>query len=914
MHKKGIAFQTYVILGIIAVALSAFIFIVISYSSYRAPLEPTVPGNDTITEPPVVTPIDTTTQTHLACISNRCTVVQGVGSNLNGCTTVNAACTTGTGGGGGGGGGSGGGGGGGGGGGSCTATVPVAPSGLSITMSSTNFVSLVWSDNSGNEDSMVVERSRDNFVTIESSTTLGANALFYNDTQIISGTYYYRVKATNCAGSSSYSNIVVYAPPVCGDKILSSGEQCDDGNLNTLDGCSATCQIESIPPVAGNICNPGQLNYIRTALGGTYRLTCDIDLENYNFQPIGDVFAGNVFTGTLNGQNHTISNFHYVNNTANYAGLFEYIGSQATISDLVLSDVLVRGIYAGGIAGTSVGTLNNIFVNGTVFGYNSSGLLMGSGTGTLTRIKAKGSVTINNSGYYGGGITGSFGPQGSMDRVSYEGTIFSPSSAGNLGGLTGLSGLGSVTISNSYAKATILGGNVRGGLIGLFGGTTLSNSYAVSNLGTGLGRGGLIGVAQNGVITNSYWDVDTSGVTQSSAGGPIAGATGLRNWQMNNRAKYTGFDFNSIWNIDNGCTNPWLRFESTQNRACDASTLQLSYPLSEVGTNLLTPDISIYERNGAILNTQIAFQPLLGNVTHFNSGGAIYTNADIDLGGSFTLMGWIKMDSLPQDNNADSYRIIDKSQNGSHYASYSLLINRSGSLIGRTHSQDIATGFDVVSPQPLSTNVWYPVALVSSDPGGSSPLSMDLYVNAMKVATLGNIDNGPYDGADNVVIGSQFSSGSIPFINNFRGYMYDVRIYNRSLKGSEIFQIQGTVLTGLNVTSLDSRRPLGSPAESFWSNKLVFILWLHLLLLIILVILLIIAVVVKRRKHDNGTFVSDDRPKSLPPYSPQPAQSIPQVQRQVIPVASQPAMRPSVVAQVQRPQQRLQDDRSHFLT
>ena len=32
---------------------------------------------------------------------------------------------------------------------------------------------------------------------------------------------------------------------VCGDGVKTSSEQCDDGNLVSLDGCSSTCTIES---------------------------------------------------------------------------------------------------------------------------------------------------------------------------------------------------------------------------------------------------------------------------------------------------------------------------------------------------------------------------------------------------------------------------------------------------------------------------------------------------------------------------------------------------------------------------------------------------------------------------------------------------------------------------------------------
>jgi cysteine-rich repeat protein len=39
---------------------------------------------------------------------------------------------------------------------------------------------------------------------------------------------------------------------VCGDGTVDDGEQCDDGNTTSGDGCSATCTIETVQPVCGN--------------------------------------------------------------------------------------------------------------------------------------------------------------------------------------------------------------------------------------------------------------------------------------------------------------------------------------------------------------------------------------------------------------------------------------------------------------------------------------------------------------------------------------------------------------------------------------------------------------------------------------------------------------------------------------
>jgi cysteine-rich repeat protein len=60
-----------------------------------------------------------------------------------------------------------------------------------------------------------------------------------------------------------FSNTAFMAlSPSCGNGIQEAGETCDDGNMDDLDGCSATCQDESLPPPApanDNVCNAIEL-------------------------------------------------------------------------------------------------------------------------------------------------------------------------------------------------------------------------------------------------------------------------------------------------------------------------------------------------------------------------------------------------------------------------------------------------------------------------------------------------------------------------------------------------------------------------------------------------------------------------------------------------------------------------------
>lgn len=41
------------------------------------------------------------------------------------------------------------------------------------------------------------------------------------------------------------------AGPICGNSVIETGEQCDDGNTASGDGCSATCQTETVTPPTG---------------------------------------------------------------------------------------------------------------------------------------------------------------------------------------------------------------------------------------------------------------------------------------------------------------------------------------------------------------------------------------------------------------------------------------------------------------------------------------------------------------------------------------------------------------------------------------------------------------------------------------------------------------------------------------
>lgn len=85
-------------------------------------------------------------------------------------------------------------------------TPPSAPTNLTASVISTTEVSLSWTDVSDNEDGFKIER-KESGGTYSEIKTLSAGTTSYSDTGLSPNTtYYYRIRAFNSYGTSSYSN------------------------------------------------------------------------------------------------------------------------------------------------------------------------------------------------------------------------------------------------------------------------------------------------------------------------------------------------------------------------------------------------------------------------------------------------------------------------------------------------------------------------------------------------------------------------------------------------------------------------------------------------------------------------------------------------------------------------------------
>ena len=86
-------------------------------------------------------------------------------------------------------------------------SAPAAPSGLSAAAASSSAIDLSWTDNSSNETGFKIERKTGTLGTYSQIATVGAGVTSYQSSGLApTTTYIFRVRATNAAGDSPYSN------------------------------------------------------------------------------------------------------------------------------------------------------------------------------------------------------------------------------------------------------------------------------------------------------------------------------------------------------------------------------------------------------------------------------------------------------------------------------------------------------------------------------------------------------------------------------------------------------------------------------------------------------------------------------------------------------------------------------------
>jgi len=200
------------------------------------------------------------------------------------------------------------------------------------------------------------------------------------------------------------------------------------------------------------------------------------------FTPIG---YGSYFLGNFDGNDKTINNL-YINSTNDEIGLFSKIRNRATIQDLGLTNVNVKGANSvGGLSGyvTSYSTISNCYTTGIISCDSTSNF---ADIGGLIGLMETYSVVEDS-------------------HSQCEVKLLSATGRGRfVGGLIGRSENG--TIQNSYSTGNVTGQEDTGGFIAFAQDTTIEDSYAEGNvLSTDVRTGGFVGNAYSNVsITRSY--------------------------------------------------------------------------------------------------------------------------------------------------------------------------------------------------------------------------------------------------------------------------------------------------------------------------------------------------------------------------------------------------------------------------
>ena len=343
---------------------------------------------------------------------------------------------------------------------------------------------------------------------------------------------------------------------------------------------------------------------------GLFGYISDATIENLGIEDCN--ITGQIFVGGLFGipYNTIIKNCYVIGSISGddtVGGLGGRNRQNSTIENSYANVIVVANYIAGGLVGANEvnSNIENCYATGAVEAYETdAGGLAGSNYATIENSFAMGNV--KSSGNNAGGLVG--GNYGNIKNSFAMGNV--EASANYAGGLAGVNWGSSGSIENCYATGNVSGyANDAGGLVGS-NATTIKYCYATGDIGgTALSSGGLVGgngangviencVAANSLISvnvsmsntvgrvvgwgdngfcnncaNNYANIDmevivngnpvtiTEGTYQSGTGVEIETLQSIDFYTTdNNWANETPWDFD-VWNICDGITFPWLRWE-----------------------------------------------------------------------------------------------------------------------------------------------------------------------------------------------------------------------------------------------------------------------------------------------------------------------------------------------------------------
>ena len=286
------------------------------------------------------------------------------------------------------------------------------------------------------------------------------------------------------------------------------------------------------------------LRNVVTNLAGCYVLTKDIELKYQTIEPIGNAKAP--FTGEFYGQNHRISGYT-VNTTDPYAGLFGNIAGGR-----------VNGVRADGSVSRSQDTNAMVAVGGFAGVIQSKSM--------VDDCSFIGTVSCTAGGNTGGFVGRTDDSPSILRCCAPDIWVVNNAHKPNTGGFVGNHGHGFIVDAYAYGQVEAFT-NCVGGFAGYVDpAARVATSWCSCSVETqGAWLGTFVGqVFDKGLITDSYYDTTQYGdrllaAGNGSAGGSnaYAGITPLGD--LNVAANFGGFDFGTIWMMDEAAEGPILR-------------------------------------------------------------------------------------------------------------------------------------------------------------------------------------------------------------------------------------------------------------------------------------------------------------------------------------------------------------------
>ena len=230
-------------------------------------------------------------------------------------------------------------------------------------------------------------------------------------------------------------------------------------------------------------------------------IVVNMNVLNTKGEPNSDTFTpwtpiGNTweieYTGTFDGNGHTVSGLYFNNPSSDYVGLFGIIGENGKISNVgVLDSYFQFDEKGGGVCGkNNGGELQNCSNSSTVIGCGrvGTGGVCGMNYGTVIDCKNTGSVSSGSFNFVGGVCGGNYS---TIINCFNGGTV-----SGN-GYVGGVCGSNYSTIINCFNGGTVSGNRYVGGVCGYNDKNneigTITNCFNKGNVNGDNGVGGVCG-------------------------------------------------------------------------------------------------------------------------------------------------------------------------------------------------------------------------------------------------------------------------------------------------------------------------------------------------------------------------------------------------------------------------------------